>query len=82
MLTPSFKDVKPDEAKKDWKGQKAVTIQKMMDAVATAAREVDNIRQELCELDEIEEDGEIELTEEEKDEQVRLNRRLRKAEYV
>ncbi|KAI0003171.1 hypothetical protein F4779DRAFT_602144 [Xylariaceae sp. FL0662B] len=69
-------DIQAEEAKRDWKGQKSKDVQRMIDAVDTAKRDIDNIKTELEGFDTIEDD----LTDEEKDEQIQLIRRLRKAE--
>ncbi|GJC81467.1 nuclear GTPase SLIP-GC [Colletotrichum liriopes] len=65
-------DIRAEEAKKDWKGARAKRIQELSDGVSGTQCQIDDTNLELAEFED------VELTEEEKDEELELNRRLRK----
>jgi glutaredoxin 2 len=64
-----FQDIQPEEAKKDWKGQKAKDVQRLIDAVATDDQDLQDIETKLEDIDD--------LTEDEKEDEQRLYRRSR-----
>ncbi|KAI1074413.1 hypothetical protein F5B20DRAFT_586300 [Whalleya microplaca] len=68
-------DIKAEEAKKDWKGQKARDVQQMIDDIGRSQRDVDTLESDLVEFDQI--DGDF--TKEDRDEHIGLIRSLRKA---
>jgi hypothetical protein len=67
-----FQDIQAEEAKKDWKGEKAKNIQRLIDAVARDRLELENVEFELA--DYVEDD----LLEEELDIVLGLHRRSRR----
>ncbi|KAK7959857.1 uncharacterized protein PG986_004711 [Apiospora aurea] len=68
-------DIKSEEAIRDWKGEKARTIKQKSDAAEIARLSIRDIEKEQQEYDVSDE----ELSDGEKDEQLRLGRELRKA---
>ncbi|KAH7161710.1 hypothetical protein EDB81DRAFT_683686 [Dactylonectria macrodidyma] len=67
-------DIQADEAKKDWKGEKSKTIQKLMDAVSADKRDIADIASELAEYE-----GDGNLSDDERDYELRLHQRERMA---
>ncbi|GKT70745.1 tat pathway signal sequence [Colletotrichum tofieldiae] len=65
-------DIRAEEAKKDWKGPRAAQIQQLSDAVASTQGQIDEKSLELAELED------VELTDEDKDEELKLNLTHRK----
>ncbi|GKT94358.1 tat pathway signal sequence [Colletotrichum tofieldiae] len=65
-------DIRAEEAKKDWKGPRAARIQQLSDAVASTQGQIDEKSLELAELED------VELTDEDKDEELKLNLTHRK----
>jgi hypothetical protein len=47
LLTDLPKTIQPEEAKNDWKGEKARWIQALIDTVSVTQRELDDIEEEL-----------------------------------
>ncbi|KZL72727.1 tat pathway signal sequence [Colletotrichum tofieldiae] len=64
-------DIRAEEAKKDWKGPRAARIQQLSDAVASTQGQIDEKSLELAELED------VELTDEDKDEELKLNHEAR-----
>ncbi|KAI3320818.1 hypothetical protein HD806DRAFT_505075 [Xylariaceae sp. AK1471] len=69
-------DIKPQEAQKDWKGQKAKEIQRKLDIIAHEESEIDCIECEVSEFDDID-NGD--LSDEERHELNLLHSKLRSA---
>lgn len=72
-LLINIQDIQAEEAKKDWKGQKAADIQRRIDTVARDRLELDNLKAQLAEF--VDDDD---LSEGEREEERELGRRSRR----
>lgn len=78
MLTPR-KDIQAEEAKKDWKGERARSVEAIQGLVTAAMQNLREIEEQVKELDEIDSDD---LLDEEKDAYIRLRRRAAEAKNL
>jgi hypothetical protein len=72
-LLINFQDIRAEEAKKDWKGERAEDIQRLIDAVARDRLDLENVEAQLAEY------ADDDLSEGEKHYERELYRRSRKA---
>jgi len=75
--------IQPDEAKRDWGGERANKVQQLQHAIATFQREIDNAHVDVDELSEMDADD---MTPEDKDDLIddlyEANKRLKQAKQV
>jgi hypothetical protein len=71
-----IQEIQPDEAKRDWGGERANKIQQLQHAIATCQRDIDNAQVDVDDLNEIDADD---MTKEDIDDLHEANKRLKQA---
>jgi hypothetical protein len=74
-----IQDIQPDEAKRDWGGERASKVQQFQHAIATCQRDIGNAQVDVDDWNDIDFDD---MTKEDIDDLHEANKRLKQAKQV